>query len=692
MQKIIEATRLLPGLAWAGLLQNPTRTPCPLHVCTSPTAECPCLHPEFPKLVSAGAHVRSSGFLETLNFPSETAPQVILLPLLEGGEIREILALGLQIRQPPGARCLNFYLGFAGIAGQALGHWNSARKLEKRRDELDRAVQQRTAAFEALNRQLSEQREFARTILEHLEVVVVVCEAEARLVFFNRQAREWPGLNPEGIPPEEWATMYSLFEADGETPLAMQHNPLWRAFRGETIREFPMCIRPPGQPGRIINASASPLLGPGGKFFEAVAILHDITANQAAEKQLRETNTRLEEALHRSEELARKAEAANVAKSQFLANMSHELRTPMNGVLGMAQLLQTTPLSSEQKEYLQTIQSSGEALLSLINDILDFSKIEAGQLDLESIVFQPRQVMQNVQEALLHVGAAEDLQISFQTTPEVPETLLGDPHRLQQIITNLVGNALKFTSEGCVCARLDVAAQSPEWVLLKFSVRDTGIGVPPEKQPLLFQKFSQLDASHTRRFGGTGLGLAISKQLADLLGGEIGVISPLPKPYPGSLGGPGAEFWFTARFSRAEEPVVGPASPSESPSKLQGHRVLVVEDNPVNQKMLLMLLKKIGLEARAANDGQEALEVLLREPYDLVFMDIQMPVLDGLETTRAIRTLPADNPLRAVPIVAVTVHAFPEDRQRCLSTGMNDYLVKPLSRPALERVLQAWLR
>jgi CheY-like chemotaxis protein len=280
--------------------------------------------------------------------------------------------------------------------------------------------------------------------------------------------------------------------------------------------------------------------------------------------------------------------------------------------------------------------------------------------------------------------------LRFEGWDGLPARLQGDPQRLCQILANLISNALKFTKEGEVRVLAGREAGTENWVLLHFHIRDTGMGIPPEKQGLLFEKFSQLDSSYTRKFGGTGLGLAISKQLVDLMGGEIGVVSPIISENSASSPRPGSDFWFTARVSACASPVgsaTGPIPSTLSP----GSRILVVEDNPVNQKMLLMLLKKIGIETKSASDGQEALDCLGRERFDLVLMDVQMPVLDGIETTLALRSWPEDNPASHIPIVAVTAHAFPEDRRRCLEAGMNDHLAKPVSRPALEEVLRRWL-
>ena len=365
-------------------------------------------------------------------------------------------------------------------------------------------------------------------------------------------------------------------------------------------------------------------------------------------------------------------------KSLFLATMSHEIRTPMNGILGIANLLADTPTTEDQKRLLQSLQQSTGSLLSIINDVLDFSKIEAGRLTLERTALQPRVTLDEAIGLMGVVARSKGLTLTGEVAPDVPASMWGDANRLRQVVLNLIGNAIKFTEQGGVTVSIRMAEETPEAVLLRCTVTDTGIGIEPAAQARLFQAFSQADAATTRKYGGTGLGLAICRQLAELMGGTVGVESA-----PGQ----GSTFWFTVRLDRmnAEElKVVTTVRVPERVAPSAALSVLLVEDTPVNQLVGVRMLKKLGHTVQVANNGAEAIAAVEAARYDVVLMDCLMPEVDGFEATRRIRAGEGDGHL---PIVALTASVSPEDRRRCIEAGMDAFLSKPVNIAELARVL-----
>ena len=533
--------------------------------------------------------------------------------------------------------------------------------------------------------------------------------------------------NIEYVNPKfSQVTGYDADEALGQNPRILKSGEL----SAETYKQLWATITSGGEwrgefhnkkkDGTLYWESAliAPVMDANGRIAHFLAIKEDITERKQAEEalsraknDLEKANKQLQEALELESKLTVQAQTASAAKSQFVANISHEIRTPLNGVVGICELLLETKMTKEQLEYAQTINSSAKALLDIINATLDFSKIESGRMELEHINFNLKDVLEDIISVLTVSAAQKKLALVDIIEPNVPLNLNGDPGYLRQVLVNLIGNAIKFTHEGRIEVKVELVEHLTA-VSLRFSVRDTGIGIPADKTNLLFTAFSQVDATLARKFGGTGLGLAISKGLVEQMGGSIGVKS---------VHGKGSTFWFIIPFSK-QRPDGQLSEPSSDSGKVaervvQKHeqyphgkrlRILVAEDNMANQMVIVGILEKMGHTAVVVAGGGEAVKSLETIPYDLVLMDIQMPGMDGFEATRRIRAMESERskergqrsevgsqkeadpvshqpstishqPFHRIPILALTAHAMPEDREKCLAAGMNGYITKPVS-------------
>jgi PAS domain S-box-containing protein len=526
-----------------------------------------------------------------------------------------------------------------------------------------------TARLEAEQALRSSEEKFRQLAENIREVFWILSPAGNRVLYVSPAYEQVWGRTCESLydNPRSWK------EAIHPEDVQQAHQSFESQLRGEPLESEYRIVTPDGKM-KWIRDRAFPIYDDSGRMMRLVGIAEEITERKLYQDEL----IRARES----------ADAANQAKSRFLANMSHEIRTPMNGVLGMLQLLMMTNLTPKQRRFTSVAQSSGQALLKILDDVLDLSKIEARKVVLEDAAFNLRDIFADLAQLVTLQANAKsgNLSVITQVDAKAPQLMRGDPHRLRQILSNLSTNAVKFTEAGSITLAADMQSCAGDSVTLRFSVTDTGIGIPQDKIKTLFSPFVQADASTTRKFGGTGLGLAICKQLAGMMGGSIGV---------DSVEGTGSTFWFTATLgcvaaSAASSPVRAQAAalPPVSPPSVSAARILVAEDNSTNREVVLAQLGKLGYLAEAVNTGAEAVEAVRQTDYDVVLMDCQMPIMDGFEATRKIRTELGSK----IPIVAVTADAMPADRERCLQEGMNDYLSKPIDIKQLAEKIVKWLR
>ena len=525
---------------------------------------------------------------------------------------------------------------------------------------------------------------------------IAIVDRHGKFFKWNSAAAEVLGYDYEVLAGK---SVFGLYSDAGELDRMLTE------LRSKGANKYPISMLRKDASAALLELSISLLRDDSGEVIGSVTVTRDLSnitkalkAVEASNERLRQevaerksveealrgamveleaTNHALEDAIARANTMAVQAELANCAKSGFLANMSHEIRTPMNGVIGMTGLLLDSDLTAEQRQYAELIYSSGESLLYLINDILDFSKIEAKKLDLEILDFDLRTTVEGVVEVLAVKAHEKKLEFTCMVEPDVPAFLRGDPGRLRQVIVNLVGNALKFTDRGEVGIRVSLEKETDSNATLRFEIRDTGIGIPADRQYMLFNAFMQLDGSTTRKYGGTGLGLAISKQLVELMGGTISVESGVGK---------GSTFWFTATLDRQPEEK---SDLSESRVDIAGLRVLVVDDHETNRRLVSTLLRSWGCRSEEAPDGQTSLKLLQEgarcgDPFQIAVIDLDMPAMDGEELGRRIKEDPEISDTRLVLMSSLGLRG---DAARMEQAGFVGYLTKPLRQAPLREVL-----
>ncbi len=562
------------------------------------------------------------------------------------GQLRWIRALSMPLREDDGSTTFN-------------GIWHDVTEQQ----ELEAAL---TAARDEAH--VAEER--LQAIFAYTRIGLVMIDEEHNFSNVNPSVRELLDIEDEQEFARDFPAFSPAFQPDGRPSMEKAKEVIELAFERGYNRFDWMHQTRKGEPRPCEIALTRVRLGGRWHVF---ATMTDLRERVRYENELRKATE--------------EAHAASKAKSEFLANMSHEIRTPMNAIVGLTQLGLDTQDPVRLRDYLRKIDGATQSLLQIVNDILDFSKVEAGKLTLESMPFDLVDVLENLSDLVSLPAKEKGLELAFAVEPEVSSQLVGDPLRLGQILLNLTGNAIKFTNAGQIMVRVGTVEADENFARLRFDVEDTGIGLRPDQLSRLFDPFSQADSSTTRLYGGTGLGLAITQRLVQLMDGEISVTSNH---------GRGSTFSFTARFglvqegeSKAASPSAMDLQPSSAARLLGGRRALLVEDNTINQEVARELMQRVGVSVDLAYNGSEAVLRAAGTDYDAVLMDVQMPIMDGLEATRRIRAL--DSPRATVPIIAMTANALAEDRQRCLDAGMNDHLGKPVDAKLLTMALLRWM-
>lgn len=549
---------------------------------------------------------------------------------------------------------------------------------------LESMLQEKIKENEHARKKIDYQMSFIQTLIDSIPVPIFYKDSKLRFVGANIAMLNSIGLSQEEISGKRTEDLLSKKDAEFIEKIEKE------VLASGEIKTYERKIKFPNGTEKLLIFHKAPYLDQDGSSCGIVGTAVDISDRKKLEMSL-------QEAITRANIMAAEAIVANQAKSEFLANMSHEIRTPMNGIIGMTELLIETKLSKEQRDFAESIIVSADALMSVINDILDFSKIEAGKMELELAPFNLQVVMEKVMKLYLPRATEKNLALRLSFDRNLPLWIEGDHARLRQIISNLVSNAIKFTEKGFVSLNIICEKKSGPECTVKFSVEDSGIGIPEEKLEYIFEKFTQAESSITRKYGGTGLGLAICRQLVTLMGGDISAKST---PGKGSL------FSFSIPFACHEEdiPIIeskkekSEVSVAEEKSGIEKEirknklKVLIAEDNPVNQKLAAKIFKNLDCVVELASNGEEAVEKFRTcEAFDVIFMDIEMPLLNGYEAARQIRKL-EEGTFTRVPIVAQTAHALESEKDECFLSGMDDVITKPVKMIDMERILLKYCR
>jgi len=555
----------------------------------------------------------------------------------------------------------------ASVAGQRAAE----AALQEVNQGLERQVAERTA-------ELRRQSDLMNSIFDTVTDGVIVCDRDLKYTHVNRAGKEIGGVDREQLTVAQVAGGLTLRTARDAPPLPLEQWPLARAVRGESFDNQRLLLGGANlKDGLWLEVSGRPVIDEDGARYGGLIVHRDVSARQRAEEEMA-----------RAHRMA--LEAARL-RSEFLSNVSHEILTPLNGILGMSRLLLDTGLRAAQREYAEALHTSGELLRDIVADVLDFSHLSDGQLVLEEAEFDPRDSMERVAARFAGPAQKKRLKLTLDLDETLPAPLLGDARRLEQILSNLVSNAVKFSERGEIVMRARQSAESASAAVLQFEVSDTGIGIAAVDQSRIFQPFSQVDGSAGRKYGGSGLGLAISTELVRQMDGQISLESELNR---------GSTFCFTAhmgkpvrqaqRLDNAAEDI---AAPGNHEDEAAAATILVAEDNPVNQKLTQMQLRILGFAADLVSDGREALDALARRCYPIVLMDCQMPGMDGYEATAEIRRREAASPQHTrqhTIVIAMTAHALSGAREKCHAAGMDDYISKPVDIDDLDALLKRW--